>query len=240
MSSTRPQVMRPGDVCTVCLKPLEMLPSKRLHNAFKWLKWKCFIDIQNVFSRLKTHRLQNVFISTSSHRIWSRLTSVFTSFQLNVSKTSLWCIQIIDVLETSSSGLWNIWNYNFKHSVKYWIRLEHGFKYAALQRTLWRLVRVLAGKVYIVLFKLLCYWYERRPSNCCDPLTQWYARGSLVRADTVKPFVQSNASRQRSDSTGQLSQPAEKPSNIRSVVWHTDYLGAHESVGLWTWTFLHT
>ena len=125
-------------------KTLEMLLSKRFHNAFKWLKWKCFIDVQNVFSRLKTHRLQNVFISTSSHRIWSCLQSV-KIFQLNVSKTSLWCLQTINVLETSSSGLWNIWNFNFKHSVKYWIRLEHGFKYAALQRTPWRLVRVPAG-----------------------------------------------------------------------------------------------
>ena len=149
MSSPRLQVMRPEDVCTVCLKLLEMLPSKRLHNAFKWLKWKCFIDVQNVFSRLKIHRIQNVFISTSIHRIWSRLQSVFKIFQLNVSKTSLWCLQTINVLKTSSSGLWNIWNCNFKHSVKYWIRLEHGFKYAALQRTPWRLVRVPAGNIYL-------------------------------------------------------------------------------------------
>ena len=133
--------MRPEDVCTVCLKLLEMLPSKCLHNAFKWPKWKYFRDVQYVFLRLKIHRLQNVFISTSSHRIWIRLQSVFRIFQLNVSKTSLWCLQIINVLETSSTGIWNIWNGNFKHSVKYWIRLEHGFKYAALQRTPWKLVR---------------------------------------------------------------------------------------------------
>ena len=149
MSSPRPQVMRPEDVCTVCLKLLEMLPSKRHHNALKWLKWKCFIDVQNVFSRLKSHRLQKGFISTSSHRIWNRLKSVFKIFQLNVSKTSLWCLQIINVLETSSTGLRNIWNCSFKHSVKYWIHLEHGFKNAALQRTPWRLVRVSTGKEQI-------------------------------------------------------------------------------------------
>ena len=42
MSSPRPQVMRPEDVCTVCLKLLEMLPSKRLHNAFQMAHVKMF------------------------------------------------------------------------------------------------------------------------------------------------------------------------------------------------------
>ena len=148
MSSPRPQVMRPEDVRTVCFKLLEMLSSKRLRNAFKWLKWKCFIDVQNVHFRLKSNRLQSVFISPSSHRIWSRLKSVLKIFQLNVSKTSLWCLQIINVLEMSSTGLCNIWNCIFKHSVKYWIRLEHCFKYAALQRTPWRLVRVPTGMYF--------------------------------------------------------------------------------------------
>ena len=133
--------------------------------------WKCFIDVQNVFARLKTHRLQNVFISTSSQRIWSRLQSVFKIYQLNVSKTFLWCLQTINVLETSSSGLWNIWNCNFKHSVKYWIRLEHGFKYAVLQRTPWRLVRVPAGvatfhgKTWLARNHIFWQWFK---SRCCE------------------------------------------------------------------------
>ena len=54
-------------------------------------------------------------------------------------------LQIIDVLKTSSTDLWNIGSYNFTHSVQYWICLEHDFKYAALQRTSWRLVRVPTG-----------------------------------------------------------------------------------------------
>ena len=47
--------MRPGDVYTVCLRLFELLPSKHLHNPFKWLKWKRFIDIQKVSSRLNHH-----------------------------------------------------------------------------------------------------------------------------------------------------------------------------------------
>ena len=81
MSSSWLQVMRPEDVYTMCLRLLEMLPSKRLHIAFKRLKWKCFMDILKVSSRLKKKRLQNVFISTSSHKIWSRLEFVFKILQ---------------------------------------------------------------------------------------------------------------------------------------------------------------
>ena len=40
MSSPRPQVMRPEGVCMVCLKLLEMLPSKRLHNPFQMVQVK--------------------------------------------------------------------------------------------------------------------------------------------------------------------------------------------------------
>ena len=36
ISSSRLQIMRPADVYTVCLRLLEMLPSKRLRDAFKW------------------------------------------------------------------------------------------------------------------------------------------------------------------------------------------------------------
>ena len=106
---------------------------------------KMFYRRSEGFFKIENPPSSKRFISTSSHRIWSRLQRVFKIFQLNVSKTSLWCLQTINVLETSSSALSNIWNCNFKHSVKYWLRLEHGFKYAALQRTPWRLVRVPAG-----------------------------------------------------------------------------------------------
>ena len=71
---------------------------------------------------------------------WSSMCLQDLIFQLNASKTSLWCLQIINVLKMSSTGLENIWSCNF--TVKYWIRLEHGFKYATLQRTSWRLVHV--------------------------------------------------------------------------------------------------
>ena len=89
---------------TVCLRLLEMLPSTRLHKAFKWLKWKWFID-RKCLQDWKKSRLQNVFILTSSQKIWSRLQYVFKIFQLNASKTSLWRLQIINVLKTSSIGL---------------------------------------------------------------------------------------------------------------------------------------
>ena len=137
--------MRPEDVCTMCLKLLEMLPSKRRHNAFKWFKWKCFIDVQNLCSRLKTNRLQNVFISTFKSHDLKSSTKCLQVLSIERLPNVLWCLQIINVLVTSSTGLWNIWNCNFKLLVKYWIRLEYGFRYAALQRKPWRLVRVPAG-----------------------------------------------------------------------------------------------
>ena len=84
---------------------LEMLPSRRLHNAFKRLKWKCFMDIQKMSSRLKKKSLQNVFITTSSHKIWSRLQCVFKIFQWKGPQTSLWHLQIINILKMSSTGL---------------------------------------------------------------------------------------------------------------------------------------
>ena len=50
MYSSRLQVMRPGDVYTVCLRLLEMLHSERLYNAFKRLKRKRVMDIQKMSS----------------------------------------------------------------------------------------------------------------------------------------------------------------------------------------------
>ena len=122
------------------LRHLEMLPSKRLHHAFKrskenvlWTFRKCLHDWKLPSSK--------------------RLHLNFTSYDLKSSTICLYDfamegpqnVFIIDVLKTFSTGLWNIWSCNFTHSVKYWIRLEHDFKYAALQRTSWRLVCVSAG-----------------------------------------------------------------------------------------------
>ena len=128
---------------------LEMLHSKRLYNALNWLKSKCLIGVQKTSSSLKNACLQNVFTSTSSHKIWSHLQCVFMIGQLNASKTSVWRLKISNVLKTSSTDLWNIWNFNFTHSIKYWIRLEHGFKHAVIQRTSRRLVRVHDGSCFV-------------------------------------------------------------------------------------------
>ena len=43
-----------------------MLPSKLLHNAFKWLKWKCLIDIQKVSSRLKKNVFKTFYLNFKS------------------------------------------------------------------------------------------------------------------------------------------------------------------------------
>ena len=50
--SSRLHVMRHEDVYIVCF--LEMLPLKHLHNVFKRITWKCFIDGQKLASCLKT------------------------------------------------------------------------------------------------------------------------------------------------------------------------------------------
>ena len=65
MSSFRPQVMRPEDNYTMNLKLLEALLSKRLYNAFRWLKWKGFIDVQKLSSRLPPlpHHVFKTFLS---------------------------------------------------------------------------------------------------------------------------------------------------------------------------------
>ena len=61
MSSSRLQVMRPEDVYTVHLRLLEMLPSKRLHNALKSLKGNVHRHSESAFKIKK-----NVFKTSLS------------------------------------------------------------------------------------------------------------------------------------------------------------------------------
>ena len=137
-----------------------MRPEDALHGvfetfgnaAFKTSSWHpqmaqvkmCYRHLENVFKiEIKTSS-KRLYLNFKS-KTWSRLQCVFKVFQPNASKTSLWRLQIIHVLKTSSTGLYFIRSCNFILTVKYWIRLEHRFKNAALQRTSWRQVRVPAG-----------------------------------------------------------------------------------------------
>ena len=119
MSSYRLQVLRIDNVYTVCSRLLEMLPSKHLHNAFKRLKWKCLMDIQKVSSRLKKTSSKPLYLNFKSKDLKSS-TMCLQDLSMERPQTSLWRLQFIEVLKTSSTGLWNIWSCHFTHSVKYW------------------------------------------------------------------------------------------------------------------------
>ena len=55
MSSSWLKDMRPENVYTVCWRLLEMPTSKRLHKAFKRLKWNCFMDNSESVLKIEKH-----------------------------------------------------------------------------------------------------------------------------------------------------------------------------------------
>ena len=95
MSSSRLQVMRPEDVYTTYSRLLEMVPSKRLHNAFKWLKWKCFMDIQKMSSKWQLQVIRFEVVYNVSSR----------SFNGKAPKRLYVAFKLFNVLKTSSTGL---------------------------------------------------------------------------------------------------------------------------------------